>query len=141
MACAAVIEQGHPAVHAKVGLRVGSRGGDRALATRAHAASHSLECLLVTKSPTALRFGLLLDLGAARDVAAHRTDYVKAGESAQDDPHPVTNVAAVARQVRHELEEEREEPEENEATEERPVLAVPLAHKEPRGDEKEWQGE
>jgi hypothetical protein len=106
-----------------------------------HTAGHPLQRLLVAEPAAALGFRLLLHLGAACDVAAHRADDVQPREPAQDHPDAGAHVAAVAREIRHQLEEEREEREQHEPAEQRPVLALSPADDEPGRDEQEGKGE
>ena len=70
---------------------------------------------------------------------AHRSDDVEPREAARDDADAIAHVAAIAGEVRDQLDEEGEQREEHEAPVERPVLASSLAHDEPRRDEQQGQ--
>ena len=63
------------------------------------------------------------------------------GHRRGDDPHAVAHVATVARQVGHQLHEERHQREQHEAAVQRPVVALPLAGDHPAGQQQQRQRE
>src|SRR5688572_7860927 len=98
----AVVEEPQAAVHAEVWLHV-ARCHDGPLAAGADIRRHLLQRFVRGESLPALRLGLLLHLGAPREIAPHGLNDVMAGGNGQNDADAIANVAAVAGQIRDEL--------------------------------------
>ena len=134
---AATVVQPDAAMRAEVDRRV--LQVDRALAARTRALGQPHQRGVVAQGLAPRHVGPGLGQALPLQVAVERHDGVPPDQHRHHDADRVAHVAAIARQVGHQLDEEREQREEDEAPDEGPPRAPALPREQPAGGDQQRQ--
>ena len=139
VAAAAMVKQANATVRAKIDLSVFQI--HRALTAGAHALGQPRQCHVVTELLAALYLGQGFLLLLFFQIAVERKNRITPQQHRYQHAHDVAHIAAIAGQIRHQLDKKGKQRKENKAPDKRPPGAFTLPGKQPARHHQQRQGQ